>query len=472
MVVVITIIAILAGALLPVLSRPFVTERRLETINEMGQIEQGIIGRWEYGDYGYIGTIGNVPASVGSNSFVLWLLNNQSSVPTASAAGGSPAGAPPGVPVGWNGPYIRSEFQDPTRDAWGQQYKINLNPADPTNTQWNLQSAGPDQQYGTTDDIYIPAVLNTSIGNSDTYYFDSAGQIVVDIWEDYGPLQTSTFSTSTATSDVSSVTVWYPQNGVLTSLACTQLLNNTVPTSQWTCGSVPPNTTPAPIPFGLHSVIVAFQAAECNPGGKFYSYYNATNATCQFQQNVVHERPDSYAKVVIPVTPTVTAAGSVSLATGDYAATGVTNAAWVETDLTGDVNHNGNPPGGPQPGAPPPAPEAVVAQVTATGSIEVPSAGVSCYAALEVKTSTNGGTTWTAPVTINDSTNHPIEVTIDGNATTVNQAVPFSITGTVVLPANTWPIFMVAFESSSASAQTCTLEKYSNLTITEYMASP
>jgi prepilin-type N-terminal cleavage/methylation domain-containing protein len=141
--VVIAIIAILAGALLPVITQPYIQERRTETLKEMAAIEEGINGRPDLGDYGYVSTMGRVPASVSE-----LLVRNAQAAPLLTD----------GINIGWNGPYVRLATSDLTTDAWGMPYQIRSPTAGGTiaTTSYQLWSYGPDRAQGTGDDVYFP----------------------------------------------------------------------------------------------------------------------------------------------------------------------------------------------------------------------------------------------------------------------------------------------------------------------------
>jgi prepilin-type N-terminal cleavage/methylation domain-containing protein len=299
MVVVITIIAIIAGSLVPVITRPYITERRLETINEMGAIEEAIIGRPEYGDPGYLGTVGGLPKWQNSSATDIQALvtapNNVHAVTTQPSAGPQI-----GVPFGWNGPYIKSEFEDPTIDAWGTPYVINTNVSGHDQTTWNIQSAGPDRVLGTGDDFIFPSTL---AGGSN--YFLSQGVVYVEIDEGYGVSTTPAPPGDLAATNP--VLIWYPQspqnggNGLPTSTVCTQVLGSlsNSNSSTYMCpGTGNPNPSNL-IPFGLPVVSVTL-----NNSSKF-SALAGTNPANTWYQVVPHHRLNTYQKVVIPVSSLV-----------------------------------------------------------------------------------------------------------------------------------------------------------------------
>lgn len=155
--VVIAIVAIVSSALMPFLIRPEAQARLNETIREMSVLEEAINGRPDRGDYGFLGTIGSLPAAVDG---VLARLVDKGDTLDAVAFSSM------GIPIGWNGPYVRTVTASPLRDGWGVPYEI-VNHATDT-TLWQLRSRGPNRAVGGDDDIVFP---------SPTTYFSSAGTV-------------------------------------------------------------------------------------------------------------------------------------------------------------------------------------------------------------------------------------------------------------------------------------------------------
>lgn len=151
--VVIAIIAIMAGALLPVITQPYIQERRVEVAKEMGAIEEAIMGRPELGDYGYLGTVGRIPGPGNPAVPVLDLL--------AANGVGAPFVTLAGVPRGWQGPYLREATLFPHLDPWGQAYAIITQAAPGNQVQWQIRSNGPDTLPNTGDDIVYPGGGNS-----------------------------------------------------------------------------------------------------------------------------------------------------------------------------------------------------------------------------------------------------------------------------------------------------------------------
>ncbi len=162
--VVVAIIAILASSLLPVITQPYITERRAETNREMAALEEAIMGRPELGDYGYLGSMGALPASLND-----LLVQGTQTGPTLG--GGL-------VPRGWQGPYVRVATNNPLKDAWGTDYVLERKSSN--TTQWQLHSYGADTIASTTDDIYYPK-------DATTYWNSTATSLTVDIVFATGP---------------------------------------------------------------------------------------------------------------------------------------------------------------------------------------------------------------------------------------------------------------------------------------------
>lgn len=161
LVVVIAIIAILAGAIVPTIMQPHLDERSREVHREMTAIEEAIMGRPELGDWGFLSTIGRVPATI----------DELFAIPTNWAPGGIRAVV--NVPRGWMG-YLRGASRDPSKDPWGKPYII-VKHTDPALWHlWQIRSNGPNRLPGGTpdDDIYFP---------SKTDYYNSVGSVRVNL---------------------------------------------------------------------------------------------------------------------------------------------------------------------------------------------------------------------------------------------------------------------------------------------------
>ena len=160
LVVVIAIIAILAGAVVPIVVQPYIHERRSETLREMEAIEEAVMGRPDLGDWGFLSTMGRLPNNVGE----LFTQGSMTAVAWSTY----------GFPRGWNGPYIRVGTRSPTTDAWGQTYQIE----NPTADQWRIRSSGPNRVANDADDIVFPNDSNSyrSTGSVQVSFVSARGE--------------------------------------------------------------------------------------------------------------------------------------------------------------------------------------------------------------------------------------------------------------------------------------------------------
>lgn len=511
MVVVITIIAVLAGSLLPVLTRPYITEKRLETVNEMGAIETAIMGRPEYGDYGYIGTMGGLPpkctAGAGYvNSAVTPLMYNCQNDPLVTVTPNSSVGGTPpvGVPTGWAGPYLRAQFQDPTLDAWGQAYQIVPNPTDPT--QFYIQSYGPNQTQDAithlVDDIVIPSQFNPAGATPATFYFSTAGALYVDLWANYGSWQSGLLPESgvnavgVAGGDIQHVSIWYADvnnPGDLAKQQCepVPLAGNTAGT-QWACGDIKFGLTK--VPFGLRTVEVDFNPLYCVAGQKF-----AAHANCNYVQNVVIERAATYERLEIAAAPIITPSIPTSPAgTPDIFAIGTTPPVGAAVAGTPEYLISASSAGDPNPqndwylsgGNKAPAVlqgsgQATLVDVIATGTVTQPPAfasGTTCTIGIVYNTSTTGGASWLGwgNISMHDTRNNLTtaqagtftwatpNMTAGQLTNYVRTDVPFSDELVVPLPANNLAAFDLVVTSNN---QQCQVEN-AQMTIRQWITAP
>lgn len=255
LVVVIAIIAILAGAIVPTLIEPRLQERASETAREMAAIEEAIMGRPELGDWGFLSHIGRIPASVDE------LL--------IRPAGWNVAGLRHGVvPRGWGGPYIRPASRSPGRDAWGTPYKIMT----ASGGRWKLQSFGPNRVDGpsgpTNDDIYFPS---EDIND----WYGSLGSVTLNFLYAQGNQAVA----SVPSADIKRVQLMYADGANPSTLDATTA----------TCTTNP--CTFAGIPFGLQAVEVELETTS-NCG-----------TLCNFTRSVRVLKPVSVVDVVLRPTP-------------------------------------------------------------------------------------------------------------------------------------------------------------------------
>lgn len=228
MVVVIGIIAVLAGAFVPLMLRPFTAQRQNETVRELTALETAILGRPENGDFGFVGTMGRLPPA-GTTGLQELLV--QGAMP-------APAFGELGMPKGWAGPYLRVGTAYPLLDGWGQPYVLERDIMD--NTLWRLRSTGPNRvAEDPGDDILLP---------SPTEWFRSTGSLTLNLQS-----VRNTVSVPLADTYVAAVQLHQPVNEINGS----DLVSTCTPS-----GGV---CTFASVPFGVRTVVVTLNAMA--PGG-------------------------------------------------------------------------------------------------------------------------------------------------------------------------------------------------------------
>ncbi|MEE9200443.1 MAG: hypothetical protein V3V45_03265 [Candidatus Brocadiales bacterium] len=195
--IVIGIVAVLAGVLTPLTFKLIAARKERAARDELEVLKEAIIGKatsTEHGEeftFGFIGDIGNVPASLDR-------LKTIGSLPAYSYD------STKGMGAGWNGPYIMEKFSgDFKDDPWGTDYSYSTTGG--TNTDLGVEylatitSAGPDHTLSTSDDLSVqilePEVRSEIVG----YVRDTLGDGVRDV----------------------TVTINYPSNGALTTAPAT-----------------------------------------------------------------------------------------------------------------------------------------------------------------------------------------------------------------------------------------------------------
>jgi general secretion pathway protein G len=173
-IVVIAVLATLAGMLTPLAMRLVERQEGDLTEQRLKAAYQAVAGSWDQGDFGFLGDIGRLPNSL--DELVL-----RGSLP-AYAVGAN------GVGLGWRGPYIQTIGEDFKRDAWGRPLVFN-------SATGQVTSLGPDGVVS-ADDItypqtapvlqgglqvsvledkgggnYVPATANTTV----TVYYSNGG---------------------------------------------------------------------------------------------------------------------------------------------------------------------------------------------------------------------------------------------------------------------------------------------------------
>jgi prepilin-type N-terminal cleavage/methylation domain-containing protein len=144
-ILVVSIISILAGALAPLVVRQMARERLDDTSERMVRLIEGIAGEPARARFGYVGDMGGLPTNLQD----LVVQGTQPDFTQTSY----------GFGIGWNGPYVSElgPLGDITRDAWGTAFGYS-------STQAQVTSAGGDHALGTGDDLAYPAVPPQTTG--------------------------------------------------------------------------------------------------------------------------------------------------------------------------------------------------------------------------------------------------------------------------------------------------------------------
>ncbi len=137
MVVVIAVLATLAGMLTPLALGLLERHERELTEERLEAVYQAVVGCWGENDYGFLGDIGRLPAGGSLDELLV-----QGALP-AYALGAN------GVGLGWKGPYVETLGEDYKRDAWGRLFSYS-------SATGQVTSLGPDGVVS-ADDITYPA---------------------------------------------------------------------------------------------------------------------------------------------------------------------------------------------------------------------------------------------------------------------------------------------------------------------------
>ena len=168
-IIIIAILAILAGLMSPLIYKTTEASRYRRAEKELETIYNAILGDGkEY--FGYVGDMGRFPDPLSE-------LYIRSSQPVKTE---NPSGS--GVFAGWDGPYLSVSNSDSTGivDPWGNHYIQVFNAWGQSN-RWMLVCAGKDGQFDNSnpnaavnrDNLYYPAQplsLNTYTVSGNTYY--------------------------------------------------------------------------------------------------------------------------------------------------------------------------------------------------------------------------------------------------------------------------------------------------------------
>ncbi len=198
-VVVVGIIAVLAGALTPLTLQMIGARRERAARDELKALKEAIIGKatsTEQGEeftFGFVGDIGNVPDS----------LDRLKTIGSLSAYSFNTS---KNMGAGWNGPYIMEKFGgDFKDDPWGTDYSYST--ASGTNADLGVDylatitSAGPDRTLSTSDDLSVqilePEVRSDLVG----YVRDTFGDDVRDVTVTINYASNGAITTATDTTD-------------------------------------------------------------------------------------------------------------------------------------------------------------------------------------------------------------------------------------------------------------------------------
>lgn len=144
-VVLLVVLALVIGGVAPLAMR-FAVERKASATREvMEALHRGIVGDPDSGHFGFLGDVGRLPASleelVEPGGLPLYHVNNTY-----------------GVGMGWNGPYVQMTAAEARRDAFGREYGYGRR------RPGQIQSAGPDGEFDTEDDLLYPPVERSYFG--------------------------------------------------------------------------------------------------------------------------------------------------------------------------------------------------------------------------------------------------------------------------------------------------------------------
>ncbi|MCB7128695.1 MAG: prepilin-type N-terminal cleavage/methylation domain-containing protein [Candidatus Brocadiales bacterium] len=191
-VVVLAIVALLAGTLIP-LSFQFMDARREKaTRQEIETIFEGIFGNPEKGSFGYVGDIGALPGSLDD------LLTKPGGVSDFAHHTND-------VGYGWRGPYIDTVYSD-IKDGWGNAYDLGVVKTG------QIRSAGPGGDFSTTDDNIVFPFVDAASGAVETDGTLLVTAFVNDIPNPSGTTVTVYFATN-GTEDVTPLSDSTPSDG-------------------------------------------------------------------------------------------------------------------------------------------------------------------------------------------------------------------------------------------------------------------
>jgi type II secretory pathway pseudopilin PulG len=146
LVVVITVLGILAGAVSPAVVQQILEARIAATRSEAEVLYEGMMGRPAESGFGFVGDVGRLPATFQE-------LTQPGGLPAYTTA------TIRGVGMGWRGPYVNSgtSSTDYLTDAFGRLYTGA--------SSGRIRSAGPDGVLNNADDIVYPPSIPVITGN-------------------------------------------------------------------------------------------------------------------------------------------------------------------------------------------------------------------------------------------------------------------------------------------------------------------
>ena len=160
LVIVITVLGILAGAVSPALVQQILDARVSATRAEAEVLYEGMVGQPARSAFGFVGDIGRLPATFQE-------LVQQGSLPAYTTA------TMRGIGIGWRGPYVNSgtSATDYLTDAFGRPYTGA--------SAGQVRSAGPDGVPNNGDDIVYPPAAPVIAGSVTITLKTMQGQKVV-----------------------------------------------------------------------------------------------------------------------------------------------------------------------------------------------------------------------------------------------------------------------------------------------------
>ena len=138
-VVLLTAVTLLVGALVPATVRQIQESRIRDALDEMQTLHQAIVGGEAGSTFGFVGDIGRMPTE-------LYELGEAGPLPLYESSEAT------GIGAGWNGPYVNAgiDAMDFLLDPWGREYDIGVVGFG------QIRSAGPNGLYNDDDDLVVP----------------------------------------------------------------------------------------------------------------------------------------------------------------------------------------------------------------------------------------------------------------------------------------------------------------------------